>query len=232
MINNKTLILYFGALVPVLFHFSCNKCSNGNAESIKQRNYLGNIPFYDSTKYWLDSIQQDFIFINDSNDIKTFKFERIKDTSVIDIRINDNRNNCEASIKEDYVTLPIREYIFSDGSIVLKIRKTKFNGLLNYSNLTAPDLLVAIIDNLGFIFRPSEFSDYYHQINYPSITLGKKEYSDVIFSYWDTSSSNQVPIYKVPTNLKNGIYPYGIYYKFPKGIIGFTFSNGNTYYVK
>jgi len=196
----------------------------------------GEIKLSDSTKYWIDSLKQNLIFIGDSNKKIVFKTLGLSITNAkqkIGNTFFVQDNDCEGTYHQNYFSYPIQDYSLNNNTfpltsrkIELTIRRTKYESDLNtlYNNPENKDKtqdgLEVILNDYNFCIYPkSKWVTARYKI-YDTIWLKNETFTNVIYTYYDTTGLSY---------LQPEIHPFGVYYSIPKGVIGFEFSNGERY---
>ncbi len=230
----KFSILIFGLLSVVIISFnSCSKCGSGSGMPGPTQNInKGALQFSDSSRYWIDSLNQPLVFVGDSSKKIIFGINGIKNsTSTQDIGgsyfISDGE--CGGHQDQDYFTYPIQDYVFKSNTVSLTIRRTKYYWDL-YSLYNNPgnkdktqDGLEVNLNDYNFSIYPKDKWVTARYKSYDTISLGNRVYSNVIYTYYDTTGLS---------HLSPETHPYGVYYIIPKGVIGFEFSNGERYFAQ
>lgn len=227
--------IFWGLLSGIIYLStnSCSKCGSGSGmpgptQYIKK----GDLILTDTTQYWIDSLSQDLVFANQINNVTALTsygiFNSIEKQNIgFGYSVADGE--CESHPNQDYYSYPIQDKIFTSNLIKLTIRRTKYywdlNALVNKpeNKDKTQDGLEVHLNGYSFSIFPRDRWVTARYKNYDTITLGNKFYSNVIYTYYDTTGLSY---------LSPETHPYGVYYIIPKGVIGFEFSNGERYFAK
>jgi hypothetical protein len=231
------ILLSFLLLLHMIFLFSnCGSpCGvpSGRPDSYDSAS-IATLKLNDSSKYWLESLQQNQFFTNKAGITNNLQISGLQEyTARIESTYEGliDRDGCEVEnghlIK--FFTYPFQQFTLIDkNGTRLEIIRGKFiedyekvKQRPNELNKISDALYIMIDKYYQFDIIPRSKRALARYMMHDTITLGNKQLSNVLFAYQDTIGGSE---YYKPT------MPYGVYYKVDQGLVGYAFMNGEFWF--